>query len=70
MEEHVPAPKRVCTSFEDLEECGLAAICLGCMSLLKGSARHAHAEKCQRRIEEELRGIWKAEAAHRRMKEY
>ena len=45
MEEHVPVPKRVYISREDLEMFGFTAKCPGCMSLLKGAARQAHTEK-------------------------
>ena len=69
-EERLPVPKRVYSTREDLEEFGFTARCPGCMSLLKGSARQAHTENCRRRIELELRGIAKAEAAQRRVKEY
>ena len=68
-EEHVPVPKRVYISRENLEEFGFTARCPGCMSLLRGTARQAHAENCRRRIEEELRGTAKAHAATRRMKQ-
>ena len=54
MEEHVPVPKRVYTTREDLEVFGFTARCPGCMSLLKGTARQAHTNNCRRRIEEEL----------------
>ena len=69
-EEHVPVPKRVYISRENLEEFGFTARCPGCMSLLRGTARLAHTENCRRRIEEELKGTGKAHAATRRMKEY
>ena len=38
-EEHVPVPKRVYISLENLEEFGFTARCPGCMSLLRGTAR-------------------------------
>ena len=69
-EEHVPVPKRVYISRENLEEFGFTARCPGCMSLLRGIARQAHTENCRRRIEEELKGTAKALAATRLMKEY
>ena len=69
-EEHVPVPKRVYVSRENLEEFGFTARCPGCVSLLRGTARQAHTENCRRRIEEELKGTAKAHAATRRMKEY
>ena len=69
-EEHVPVPKRVYISRENLEEFGFTARCPGCMLLLRGTARQAHTESCRRRIEEELKGTAKAHAATRRMKEY
>ena len=69
-EEHVPVPKRVYISRENLEEFGFTAMCPGCMSLLRGTARKAHTENCRRRIEDELKGTAKADAATRRMKEY
>ena len=69
-EEHVPVPKRVYTSRENLDEFGFTARCPGCMSLLRGTARQAHTKKCRRRLEEELKGTAKAHAATRRMKEY
>ena len=69
-EEHVPVPKRVYISRENLKEFGFTARCPGCMSLLRGTARQAHTKSCRRRIEEELKGTAKAHAATRRMKEY
>ena len=69
-EEHVPVPKRVYISRENLEEFGFTVRCPGCMSLLRGTARQAHTESCRRRIEEELKGTAKAHAATRRMKQY
>ena len=69
-EEHVPVPKRVYISREKLKEFGFTATCPWCMSLLCGTARQAHTEHCRRRIEEELKGTAKANAATRRMKEY
>ena len=69
-EEHVPVPKRAYISQEILQEFGFAARCPGCMSLLRGTARQAHTEKCRRRIEEELKGTAKAQGATRRIKEY
>ena len=44
-EEHVPVPKRVYTSRENVEGFGFTARCPGCMSLLRGTARQAHTEK-------------------------
>ena len=44
-EEHVPVPKRVYISRENLEEFGFTARCPGCMSLLRGTARQAHYRK-------------------------
>ena len=70
MEEHVRVPKRVCTSRENLEEFGFTARCPGCTSLLRGTTRQAHTENCRRRVEVELKGAAKADAAMRRMKEY
>ena len=67
-EEHVPFPKRVYISRENLEEFGFTAICPGCMSFLQGTARQAHMENCRRRIEEELKGTTKADAATKRTK--
>ena len=69
-EEHVPVPKRVSMSRENLEEFGFTARCLGCTSLLRGTARQAHTENCRRRVEAELKGTAKADAAMRRIKEY
>ena len=70
MEEHVSVPKRAYISREDIETFGFTARCLGCLSILNGTARHAHTEGCQRRIEGEMTGTVKAEAAQRRVKEY
>ena len=70
-EEHVPVPRRVCTSRENLEEFGFTGRCHGCTSLLRGTARQqTQTESCRRRLEEELKGTAKAHAATRRMKEY
>ena len=54
MEEHVPVPKRVYITHEDLEEFGFTARCPGFFFLLKGSARQAHTENCPKRNEEGL----------------
>ena len=54
---------RVCKTREDLEVFGFTARCAGCMSLLPEAARQAHTENRRRWMEEELRGIVKAEAA-------
>ena len=69
-EEHVPVPKRVYISRENLAEFGFTARCPGCMSLLRGTARQAHTENCRRRLEEAPKGTAKAHAAMRRMREY
>ena len=69
-EEHVPVPKRVYISRENLKELGFTARCPGCMSLLRGTAKQAHTENCRRRLEEELKGTAKAHTTTRRMKEY
>ena len=69
-EEHVPVPKRVFTSRENLEEFGFTARWPGCMSLLRGTARQAHTENRRRWVEAELKGTAKEEAAMRRIKEY
>ena len=45
-EEHVPVPKRVYISRENLEEFGFTARFPGCMSLLRGTARQEHTESC------------------------
>ena len=70
MEEHVPVPKRVYKTREDLEVLKFTARCRGRVSLLMGTARKAHTENRRRRIEEELRSTVKAEAPQRRVKEY
>ena len=62
-EEHVPLPKRVYMSRENVEEFGFTARCPGCVSLHQGTARQAHTENCRRRIEEELKSTAKADAA-------
>ena len=54
----------------DLEVFGFAARFPGCMFLHKETARHAQTENCSRRIEGELRGTVKAEAAKRRVREF
>ena len=69
-EEHLPVPKRVYISRENLEEFGFTARCLGCTSMHWRTARQAHTVNCRRRVEEELKGTAKAHAATRRMKEY
>ena len=69
-EEHLLVPKRVYITREMLEELGFSARCPGCMSLLRRTAGQAHTEKCRKRMEAELKGTAKAEAAKRRMKEY
>ena len=69
-EEHVPVPKRVYISREDLEEVGFTARCPGITSSLRGTAIQAHTENCRRRVEAELKGTAKADAAMRRLKEY
>ena len=54
-EEHVPVPKRVYTTREDLEVFGFTARCPRCMAFFMATARQAHVENCRMRIEEELR---------------
>ena len=49
MEEHVPVPKRVCTSHEDLETVEFSARCLGCLSMLQEATRQAHTEGCRKK---------------------
>ena len=44
MEEHVSVPKRAYISREDIGTFGFTARCLGCLSILKGTARQAHTE--------------------------
>ena len=56
--------RRECTR-ENLEVFWFTARCAGCTSLLKETARQAHTENCQKRIEEELRGTAQAEAAQK-----
>ena len=70
MEEHVLVPKRVYVSGENSGEFGITARCSGCTSLRRGAARQAHSENCRRRIDAELKGTVKADAAMRRTKEY
>ena len=70
MEEHVPVPKRVYKTSEDLEVFKFTSRCRGRVSLLMVTASKAHTENRRRRIEEELRTTVKAEAAQRRVKEY
>ena len=66
MAEHVPEPKRVYITRGDLE----ARCPRWCESFHKGTARQVRTENCRRRVEEELRGIVKAEAPQRRVKEH
>ena len=68
--EHVLVPKRAYITREHLEVFGFTAKYPGCMSLLNAAAREVHTENCRRRIEEKLRGIVKAKATHRRVKEF
>ena len=70
MEKHDLAPKSANITREDLEEFWFAAKCPWRVSLLTGTARQAYIGNCRRRIEEELRGTVKAEAAQRCVKEY
>ena len=70
MDEHVPVLKGVYITREDLEASRFTAKCSWCMSSLKGTARQAHTENCRRRLEEELRGTVKAEAAQRRVNQH
>ena len=68
MEEHVPVPKRVHITREDLEVFRFTNEMSAGLSLLKGTARQAYTEN-----ESGLRkrrGTTKAEAAQRRVKEY
>ena len=69
MEEHVPVPKRVYKTREDLEVFKFTARCRGRVSLLMGTARKTHTENRRRRIEEALRSTVKAKAPQRRVKE-
>ena len=70
MEEHVPVPKRVHKTSEDLEVFKFTARCRWAQCpCSKVTASKAHTENRRRRIEEELRTTVKAEAALRRVKE-
>ena len=51
MEDHVPVPKGVYMTREDLEVFRFIARCPGCTSLLKFTARQAHTENYRMRIE-------------------
>ena len=51
MEEHVPVPRRVYMTREDLEVFGFTASCSGCTSWLGETSAH---KNCRRRIEDEL----------------
>ena len=70
LEEPCCVPKRVYVTREDLEVFRLATRRLGYMSFHKRTAREARTENCRKLIEEELRGVVKAGAAHRRVQEY
>ena len=70
MEKHDLAPKSAHITREDLEVFGFTAKCPWLVSLLTGTATQAYTGNCRRRIEEELRGNVKAEAAQRCVKEY
>ena len=64
MEEHVPEPKGVFITREDLEVFGFAARCPRCLSLLKGRRDR----RTRKTAESRLRCTVKAEASQRRVK--
>ena len=70
MEEHVPVPKRVYKTSEDLEVFKFTARCRWAQCRCsKETARKAPTENRRRRIEEALRSTVKAEAPQRRVEE-
>ena len=64
MDEHVPEPKRVCTTREDLEVFGFTARCLA-----QGRRDKRTQKTAEGGLEEKMRSTVSAEAAQRRVKE-
>ena len=54
----------------DVEEHGYTVRRLGCISILRGTARQEHSDACRRRLEKEVEGTQKAMNAKARMREY
>ena len=70
MEEHVPVPRRVFITRQDLETHGYTVGCPGCISILKGTTRQMHSEACRRRIQKEMKGDPRLMDAERRTNDY
>ena len=59
-------PRRVYLQKGDFERHGYTKGCPGCVSILKGTARQAHSERCRRRMEGEIKGTDRAKQAEKR----
>ena len=69
-EEHVPVPRRMAITKQNLEDHGYTVGCPGCVSILKGTARQMHTEGCRRRIEKAMKSDPRLMEATRRAGEY
>ena len=65
-----PPPKRMSINKEDFEQFGYSARCKGCKAMILGKYSAAHSEECRARLEGELRGTERHQAAEKRMLEY
>ena len=53
-----------------LDDNGYTVGCLGCISILRGTARQTHTQACRRRMEEVLKNTVKAKKAKKRMSDF
>jgi len=63
-------PRKVAIAKQDLEEFGYTAKCPGCLAVLRGTTRQGHSQDCRRRMQEELKGTPKADAAKRKFESF
>ena len=63
-------PRRMGLRREDFEKYGYSGGCPGCKALLKGTARQGHSDACRRRMEKEMHGDPRWQAAQRKMDEF
>ena len=54
----------------DVEEHGYTVRCLGCISILRWTARQEHSDACRRRLEKDMDGTQKAMNAKARVRVY
>ena len=63
-------PRRVKIEKKDLGEHGYSARCPGCLAILRGTAKQGHSQECRNRMEKNINGSKKADAAKRKLDEF